>query len=117
MVKEVDLNKQVAYWINGFGRAYKRIATPGRAGEPDVSGCVFGIRVELEGKLPGNKPTPLQFKKLEWWKQAGAITGWYTSLREAQQIVINGLIQHAEGIDEERKKIILKTCNRLKEKI
>ena len=116
-MKEVDMNKQVAYWINGFGRAYKRIATPGRVGEPDVSGCAFGIRIELEGKLPGNKPTPMQFKKLEWWKQAGAISGWYTSLKEAQQIVINGLLQHAEGIDEKRKAKILAICKRFKGKL
>jgi len=86
------MNKKVAQWISKYGWAHKRIATPGRAGEPDVTGCIFGIRIELEGKLPGEKPTKLQFAKLKRWEEAGAIAGWYTSLQEAQAIVISGLL-------------------------
>lgn len=93
-MKEVDLNKKVVDWICTFGNAYKRASTPARAGEPDVTGCAFGIRIELEGKMPGKKPTKLQAKRLKTWKQSGAITGYYTSLEEAKKIVINGLTDY-----------------------
>lgn len=90
-MREVDMNKKVAQWISKYGWAHKRIANPGRAGEPDVTGSILGFRIELEGKLPGQKPTKLQFAKLRKWEEAGAITGWYTSIEEAQAIVIDGL--------------------------
>ena len=97
-MKETKLNKKIADWINTIGFAYKRLGYIHNKGQPDVTGCIQGIRIELEGKLPGNKPTPLQKSMLRKWKAAGAITGVYHSLEEAQEIVIKGLKEHGISI-------------------
>jgi len=93
-MNEATLNKKVVAWLKTLPNthAYKRLGGHANKGEPDVTGCSHGIRIELEGKLPGNKVTPLQAKKLRNWEAAGAITGVYHSLEEAQQIVKKGLI-------------------------
>jgi len=47
----------------------------GIAGDPDIDACFRGRSVQLEVKRPGEKPTALQVKRLEEWRQAGAIVG------------------------------------------
>ena len=37
----------------------------GVAGDPDIDACLRGRSVQLEVKRPGEKPTPLQVKRLE----------------------------------------------------
>ena len=55
--------------------------------EVDVYGCCQGRAFFLEGKRPGEKPTPRQQKILERWAACGAITGVFTSADEAVSIV------------------------------
>jgi len=95
-MKETKLNKKVADWINTLpnGYAYKRLGYIHNKGQPDITGCIKGIRIEIEGKLPGNKPTPLQANRLKKWAAAGAITGVYDSFEKAQKIIIKGLKKH-----------------------
>ena len=93
-MREPKLNKKVSDWINTIGFAYKRLGHIHNKGHPDVTGCINGIRIELEGKIPGKKPTPLQASMLRKWEAAGAITGVYHSLEEAKEIVIKGLKQY-----------------------
>jgi hypothetical protein len=57
----------------------------GVAGDPDVTGCLRGRHLELEVKRPGQRPTPLQAKRLEEWKQAGAVTAVVTSVEEVRR--------------------------------
>jgi hypothetical protein len=64
----------------------------GKAGKPDISGCLRGRRFELEVKVPGNKPTPIQEAMLRKWNRAGAITGVVTSLEEAK--IVLGIYTH-----------------------
>jgi hypothetical protein len=92
--KESDLNKKVVDWLNTIDGCFakKRQGGPGNAGQPDVTGCINGIRIELEGKIGDNKPTKLQLKWLRKWSKAGAITGVYWSLSDAQQIVKRGMV-------------------------
>lgn len=87
--KESTLNKNVVDWLNTIKScvAYKRAATMSNRGKPDVSGCLAGVRIELEGKVGDNKPTALQATWLKKWQAADAITGVYWSLEQAQQIV------------------------------
>lgn len=59
----------------------------GRAGKPDISGCVNGRRFEIEVKRPGNKPTKLQLKELREWSEAGAITGVAYSLEDVKELL------------------------------
>jgi hypothetical protein len=49
------------------------------AGRPDLSGCYYGRRFEIEVKRPGGTLTNLQFAELVAWKQVGAICGVATS--------------------------------------
>jgi hypothetical protein len=93
--KESTLNQNVVKQLNkiegGFFR--KRYGGPMQKGEPDVTGCVFGIRCELEGKLPGKHPTAKQKNSLKRWEKSGAITGVYHSIDEAVAIVHAALIE------------------------
>ena len=58
----------------------------GVAGDPDIDACIRGRSVQLEVKRPGEKPTPLQLKRLEEWRQAGALVGVVTSVGEVRDI-------------------------------
>ncbi len=101
-MKETALNKKVSEWINTLPNsyAYKRLGYIHNKGQPDVTGCVRGIRIEIEGKLGSRKPSDLQSKRLRDWKAAGAITGIYYSFEEAQLIVIQGLKKHGINMDK-----------------
>lgn len=57
----------------------------GKAGKPDITGCVRGQRFELEVKRPGGKPTKLQLKTLKEWEEAGSIAAVVYSLEDAKQ--------------------------------
>lgn len=90
-MNEATLNKKVVDWINSLGPecwAYKRRGTAGNRGRPDVSGSICAIRVEIEGKLPGNTPTKKQAYELKKYKELGFITGWYDSFGGARELVI-----------------------------
>jgi hypothetical protein len=56
----------------------------GKAGDPDISGCLEGQHFELEVKRPGNEPTPLQWARLAEWHAAGARIGVVHNAREAR---------------------------------
>ena len=87
--KESTLNKNVVKWLNSLRlcKAYKRKGSAYNRGQADVSGCLCGIRIELEGKVGDNKPTKLQKHWLAKWHAAGAITGVYWSLDDAKMII------------------------------
>lgn len=87
--KEGPLNSEVVKWLNSLKQccAYKRKGGPANPGQLDVTGCLQGIRIELEGKVGLNKPTRLQRHYIDKWSAAGAITGWYTSLDGAKELV------------------------------
>jgi len=57
------------------------------SGTPDIIGCHRGRCFTMELKRPGEKPTPLQEKRLREWQTAGAITGVVTSAREALELL------------------------------
>ena len=90
--KESTLNKNFVKWLNGLTGCFamKRLGQRGNRGQPDVTGCIFGIRIEMEGKIGYNKPTKIQKYWLKTWAKAGAITGVYWSLEEAKEIFIKG---------------------------
>ena len=90
--KESTLNKNVVKWLNSLPRcfAYKNRGGPYNPGHLDVSGCLHGIRIEIEGKIGDNKPTRNQAHYIAKWHAAGAITGWYTSLEQAKRIIRDG---------------------------
>ena len=59
----------------------------GVAGEPDIDACLRGRSLQLEVKRPGEKATPLQLKRLEQWRQAGALTAVVTSVEEVKTLL------------------------------
>lgn len=64
-----------------------------RKGEPDILGCVSGRFVAIEMKIPGKEPTPIQYKRLREWEQAGAVAFWATSLEEVLEKLREGGIE------------------------
>jgi hypothetical protein len=87
--KEAPLNKKVIKWLNDLPRclARKTKGGPANPGQLDVTGCLQGIRIEIEGKVGDNKPTKLQLKTIKEWQNVGAITGWYNTFEGAQKLV------------------------------
>lgn len=57
----------------------------GVAGDPDLYGTINGRHFELEVKRTGNPPTPLQERRIEEWRAAGAVVGIVHSVREARE--------------------------------
>lgn len=43
-------------------------------GDPDIYGCIGGRMIQIETKISGNKPSPLQEKRIRDWEAAGAIS-------------------------------------------
>lgn len=58
------------------------------AGDPDLYLCLAGRHIEIEVKLPGEEPTPLQRERLNQWGRAGAFTGVIHSISELQSLLI-----------------------------
>ena len=67
--------------------AKKRIANLIKSGEPDVTGIINRIRLEIEYKKPGKNPTTLQQIQLDMWTDLGAIVGVSHSIMETIQIL------------------------------
>jgi len=99
---EIRLNAKVAKWIASLPNAYaeKRLSQAGRKGRVDITGCIMGYRIELEGKIGTNKPTAAQWMWLKRWEKTGAITGVYHSLEEAQDILLHRLYIKIDELGE-----------------
>ena len=59
----------------------------GRVGAPDITGCYFGHRFELEVKVEGKKARKVQAARLRTWADAGAAVAVVTSADEAEEVV------------------------------
>lgn len=82
-MKEAPITEGIIKYINSLPRAIARkrySSVMGITGDPDVDACVNGHTVQIEVKRPGNHPTPLQFKRLEEWSNAGATAFWVDSV-------------------------------------
>jgi hypothetical protein len=87
---ESSIVQSILRWLNkqpGVKAEKTHGGRYGKAGKPDITGCVRGRRFELEVKRPGNKATKLQMKTLQEWKEAGAIVAVVTSVEEAREIL------------------------------
>ena len=87
---ESTLSKRVVKYLNSLPGCYaeKRPAQQGRKGRVDITGCINGRRIELEGKTGNKKPTPKQQYWLDKWASVGAITGVYRSIDDVKEILI-----------------------------
>lgn len=93
--------------------ASKRIANLIKSGEPDVTGIVNRIRLEIEFKVPGKNPTELQARELKKWDTLWAICGVSHSILETIQILSTHLtkdqkISIKQYLEEKKRSILLK---------
>jgi hypothetical protein len=59
----------------------------GVAGDPDIDACVRGRSVQLEVKRSGERPTPLQLKRLDEWRRAGAVVAVVNSVEDVKSLL------------------------------
>lgn len=65
------------------------------AGLPDLIGCICGLYVGIEVKMPGKKPTKLQAETLKRIRKAGGIATWVTSVEAALEWLEPLIEEHA----------------------
>ena len=83
------LNSNPGIWVR------KRLSSgsTGTKGYPDITGIVqvnlnsllIGIRLEIEVKQPGKKPTANQYSKLRKFRKLGAISFWCDSVESCEK--------------------------------
>jgi hypothetical protein len=95
-MKETTITNKVLKEINALPRAkaLKRHGSVfGKAGEPDIDASIGGRSVQIEMKVPGERPTDLQTKRLAEWAASGAVAFWATSWAEVRaRLVAEGLM-------------------------
>ena len=93
--KEIDLVEDLIQRIKDDDRPSWARKVHGslhsQAGEPDIDACVRGRAVKIEVKLPGERPTPVQYAALRRWQRAGALAGWCDSKHGLEE-----LLRHVE---------------------
>ena len=90
-MKESTLVNKILKYLNSLPncKAIKRhTGFYGRAGEPDITGCKDGKHFEIEVKVVGKFPTEVQHRRIEEWREAGAMAFWTNNL-ESVEILIN----------------------------
>lgn len=90
MTSERAIVKSILGYLNGIPGCLARKRWGGGmgvAGDPDIDACIHGRSLQLEVKRPGEKPTPLQVKRLEEWRDAGALTAVVTSVIEVRSLL------------------------------
>jgi len=90
MTSEAAIVKAILRYLNSLPCCLARKRWGGGmgvAGEPDIDACLRGLSLQLEVKRPGEKATPLQLKRLEQWRQAGALTAVVTSVEEVKTLL------------------------------
>lgn len=88
-VLEKNTVKKILEYMNSIPGCYarKRHGSAYNPGEPDITGCLDGRRIEIEVKAPGGETTPLQRAELEKWRKAGAVVGVARSVEDAKKII------------------------------
>jgi endonuclease/exonuclease/phosphatase family metal-dependent hydrolase len=56
-------------------------------GKPDITGCLYGMRFEIECKAEGKEARPLQKAVIRKWKKSGAVAGVAHNVEEAQELL------------------------------
>lgn len=87
--------RAIINYINSLPRCHaeKTHGNMYKSGQPDVTACIGGRRVEIEVKRPGEHATPLQERCLQQWASAGAVTGVAHGVDEVRELFsAHGLI-------------------------
>lgn len=87
---EARLQTRIVRELRRAGYPAWRIRPAGLRGWPDLYILKPGGRAcHVEVKMPGKKPSKLQFQRLAELKAGGAVTGWATSFEGVMEIVRN----------------------------
>ncbi len=73
--------------LGGYARKVVAYGPMHSAGEPDIDACLRGRTVKFEAKMPGNKPTAVQYGAMRRWEAVGALVGWGTSLEQLEDLL------------------------------
>ena len=95
MTKESAIVKAILKHLNSLPGCLARKRWGGGmgvAGEPDIDACIWGRSLQLEVKRPGEKPTLLQLKRLDEWREAGALVGVVTSVAEVKELLAGACV-------------------------
>ena len=95
MTKESAIVKAILKHLNSLPGCLARKRWGGGmgvAGEPDIDACICGRSLQLEVKRPGEKPTLLQLKRLDEWREAGALVGVVTSVAEVKELLAGACV-------------------------
>jgi hypothetical protein len=90
MTTERAIVKAILAYMNGLPGCLARKRWGGGmgvAGDPDIDACIRGRSVQLEVKRPGERTTPLQAKRLEEWRQAGAVVAVVSSVEDVKSLL------------------------------
>jgi len=90
MTNERAIVKAILAYLNGLPGCLARKRWGGGmgvAGDPDIDACIRGRSVQLEVKRPGERPTPLQVKRLREWRKAGALVAVVSSVEEVKSLL------------------------------
>lgn len=88
-VKESTVKKRMVAYANRIPGCHlqARHGGPANRGEPDLTGCFRGLRLEIEVKVGDNRPTPLQYDQMAKWAGVGAVSVCIRSLDELKEIL------------------------------
>lgn len=89
IIKAVEKEFPLAMMEKQFGTVFGTMKL-------DLRGSVNGYAIEIEVKLPGEKPVPRQLSRIRYLEKMKVITGWCTSVEEAIEIIRNGLEKRRE---------------------
>jgi hypothetical protein len=90
MTTERAIVKAILAYLNGQPGCLARKRWGGGmgvAGDPDIDACIRGRSVQLEVKRPGERPTPLQLKRIEEWRRAGAVVSVVNSVADVRRLL------------------------------
>lgn len=59
------------------------------SGIPDISGVGYGLSVWCESKMPGNKPSMIQWKRIHDIRRRGGLVVIAYSVSEARQMIMH----------------------------
>ena len=93
--REDSIVRAIIKYINSLPRCHaeKTHGSAYNSGQPDITACVGGRRVEIEVKRPGKDATPLQARRLSLWAASGAVTGVAHGVDEVRELfTAHGLI-------------------------
>lgn len=77
-----NIQRQLKEWFPEICLRKRHGSATGIAGDPDLYAMLHGVHLEMEVKVGDNIPTPLQVKRMEEWKKAGAHVNVVYSLED-----------------------------------